>query len=470
MTDGGTTRARDRWNTLRRTKSFLPVAILAPALAITGAGFGGYAIWDSTRVDVPNVIGQSLPSGSDALLSLQLHVDPPTLPDETLDPGCYVIAGQSVAAGSRVVADDTRLTLDIEPGRRIVPDVVGDSLSAAKVDLLTACLHEDVLSTWCLPQGFSGWDVPIARDLLFEDSGFRFDSDAELLENDSLTPDESWSVCRQTDHAASWSSAESSVGLMLTVPLTTVPAAAESTLGPQLKALGRTADGCSLDSRIEPTFESDPAAITGARLPPESQVSGWTVVSMSPSAGHAILCDEVVRISVAWPSTTMPQLIGLHHVPASAGEATAATAALEASSLPATCSGKGTVTRQVPAAGTSVPIGVATTCVAELVVPNLVGLDPPSADAALVASGLSGSGSGAGFVVSQTPQAGTVLASPQPVTYRAAIPQPVPFAGGGGAFYENCTAARAAGAAPLYRGDPGYRSALDRDDDGIACE
>jgi Excalibur calcium-binding domain len=24
--------------------------------------------------------------------------------------------------------------------------------------------------------------------------------------------------------------------------------------------------------------------------------------------------------------------------------------------------------------------------------------------------------------------------------------------------------------APLYRGQPGYRSALDRDDDGVACE
>lgn len=40
----------------------------------------------------------------------------------------------------------------------------------------------------------------------------------------------------------------------------------------------------------------------------------------------------------------------------------------------------------------------------------------------------------------------------------------------GGVFYENCAAARAAGAAPLRRGEPGYRSALDRDDDGIACE
>jgi hypothetical protein len=37
-------------------------------------------------------------------------------------------------------------------------------------------------------------------------------------------------------------------------------------------------------------------------------------------------------------------------------------------------------------------------------------------------------------------------------------------------YFPNCDAARAAGAAPLGRGYPGYRSALDRDGDGIACE
>lgn len=36
--------------------------------------------------------------------------------------------------------------------------------------------------------------------------------------------------------------------------------------------------------------------------------------------------------------------------------------------------------------------------------------------------------------------------------------------------YANCDAVRAAGKDPLYRGDPGYRAALDRDNDGIACE
>ncbi|WP_346426324.1 DUF1294 domain-containing protein [Sphingorhabdus sp. YGSMI21] len=38
------------------------------------------------------------------------------------------------------------------------------------------------------------------------------------------------------------------------------------------------------------------------------------------------------------------------------------------------------------------------------------------------------------------------------------------------AYYPNCAAARAAGAAPIYRGQPGYRGPLDRDNDGIACE
>lgn len=38
------------------------------------------------------------------------------------------------------------------------------------------------------------------------------------------------------------------------------------------------------------------------------------------------------------------------------------------------------------------------------------------------------------------------------------------------AYFKNCTEARAAGAAPLRRGQPGYRAAMDRDNDGLACE
>lgn len=49
---------------------------------------------------------------------------------------------------------------------------------------------------------------------------------------------------------------------------------------------------------------------------------------------------------------------------------------------------------------------------------------------------------------------------------------PAPFKGSesSGTYYRNCTAARAAGAAPVYAGDPGYAAHLDRDNDGVGCE
>jgi hypothetical protein len=36
--------------------------------------------------------------------------------------------------------------------------------------------------------------------------------------------------------------------------------------------------------------------------------------------------------------------------------------------------------------------------------------------------------------------------------------------------YRNCAVARAAGAAPIYMGKPGYEPRLDADNDGVACE
>jgi hypothetical protein len=67
--------------------------------------------------------------------------------------------------------------------------------------------------------------------------------------------------------------------------------------------------------------------------------------------------------------------------------------------------------------------------------------------------------------------------SPGPTTApaeRRAAASPTPEAAGvlapADAAFEDCAAARAAGAAPLKVGDPGYRSALDKDKDGTACE
>ncbi|WP_068274211.1 GmrSD restriction endonuclease domain-containing protein [Aldersonia kunmingensis] len=59
------------------------------------------------------------------------------------------------------------------------------------------------------------------------------------------------------------------------------------------------------------------------------------------------------------------------------------------------------------------------------------------------------------------------LAPAPPPPAPAAVPAPGPSSG---ASFASCAAARAAGAAPLYVGSPGYSPKLDRDDDGVACE
>jgi hypothetical protein len=74
-------------------------------------------------------------------------------------------------------------------------------------------------------------------------------------------------------------------------------------------------------------------------------------------------------------------------------------------------------------------------------------------------------GPGSASTVALPPRAASTY-TPLPVVPPAPSPAPAPAS----VYYVNCTAARAAGAAPIHRGQPGYRSALDRDGDGIACE
>lgn len=70
----------------------------------------------------------------------------------------------------------------------------------------------------------------------------------------------------------------------------------------------------------------------------------------------------------------------------------------------------------------------------------------------------------------------TTPSTPRPEAAPAAPPAPAIApdssnkSGGSAVFYPNCAAVRAAGAAPLHVGDPGYSRKLDRDGDGSACE
>ncbi|HEY9333520.1 MAG TPA: excalibur calcium-binding domain-containing protein, partial [Kribbella sp.] len=49
-------------------------------------------------------------------------------------------------------------------------------------------------------------------------------------------------------------------------------------------------------------------------------------------------------------------------------------------------------------------------------------------------------------------------------------PTTTPAPGSPAVTYTSCAEVRAAGKAPLHRGDPGYSRELDRNGDGVACE
>ncbi|MGZ9882776.1 GmrSD restriction endonuclease domain-containing protein [Rhodococcus ruber] len=63
--------------------------------------------------------------------------------------------------------------------------------------------------------------------------------------------------------------------------------------------------------------------------------------------------------------------------------------------------------------------------------------------------------------------------NPVPAPATTPVPEPVPSVAPEPApavVYRNCAEARAAGAAPLYAGQPGYSENMDGDGDGVACE
>ena len=66
---------------------------------------------------------------------------------------------------------------------------------------------------------------------------------------------------------------------------------------------------------------------------------------------------------------------------------------------------------------------------------------------------------------------GPAQPAPAPAQPAPAQPAPAPVAPAPAeVYYKNCDAVRAAGAAPIYQGQPGYASHLDRDRDGIGCD
>jgi hypothetical protein len=76
---------------------------------------------------------------------------------------------------------------------------------------------------------------------------------------------------------------------------------------------------------------------------------------------------------------------------------------------------------------------------------------------------------GAAATASPPSAAGRAGFAPSPSPSRA-VPAGAYAPAGNTPMFRNCDQARAAGAAPVRRGDPGYGPHLDRDNDGVGCE
>lgn len=86
----------------------------------------------------------------------------------------------------------------------------------------------------------------------------------------------------------------------------------------------------------------------------------------------------------------------------------------------------------------------------------------------LVGAGLVGAIAGVGSVATTSEGHDTIVATATDIGI--AIGMARERSAKEGDYWSRCDDARAVGAAPIYRGEPGYREGLDADNDGIACE
>ncbi|ABW11617.1 Excalibur domain protein [Parafrankia sp. EAN1pec] len=132
------------------------------------------------------------------------------------------------------------------------------------------------------------------------------------------------------------------------------------------------------------------------------------------------------------------------------------------------------VVQQDPTAGSVVPKGATVTL---HVVKEGESVSPTSSPTATVTPSAAPPATDVPAATQPAPQEAVSQPAPPPVsTPRPADPLPPannpPPANDDppATYYANCAAVHAAGAAPLYAGEPGYRLGLDSNQDGVACE
>jgi hypothetical protein len=100
--------------------------------------------------------------------------------------------------------------------------------------------------------------------------------------------------------------------------------------------------------------------------------------------------------------------------------------------------------------------------------PPTVALPLPGETARVVTSTVTPTPSPRPLLATVSPTPSTMSVSPTVTSRRAALPTPSKTMST--VSYKNCAEVRAAGKAPLHRGDPGYSRKLDKNGDGVACD
>ena len=86
----------------------------------------------------------------------------------------------------------------------------------------------------------------------------------------------------------------------------------------------------------------------------------------------------------------------------------------------------------------------------------------------LVGAGLVGAIAGVGSVATTSEGRHTIIATATDIGIATGMARE--RSAKEGDYWSRCDDARAVGAAPIYRGEPGSREGLDADNDGMACE
>ena len=196
-----------------------------------------------------------------------------------------------------------------------------------------------------------------------------------------------------------------------------------------------------------PADEQAPTRVVSTPTTTMPSVESATTVMRSPGgvlieerpAGHRTGALGSVRAWPRWAKWTVGAVVALVILVAATGN--------QDDDTPVSVVGQVETTLTLPVATTSAPT---TTVLATTIPPTTT---PPATQApTTVTTPETTRATSAATVPATTP-------ATAPATTRASS-----------VSYANCAAVKAAGAAPIYRGQPGYGSHLDRDNDGIGCE